>query len=163
MRDPRVSDSLASGGAAVLQQGVVEHRLGAQLLRHGVLVLKRLQAYVVRYIDAAVAGLPVEERPWFHAWYLPFCEPARLCVRSSPGDGLDPFWAGAQISGSHHPLTKCILTLNHPSRFNQSRWSIGRSAVCAHLDRKMGTSIENRAADHDPKLFVFCRMSDGRN
>jgi hypothetical protein len=38
----------------VLKHGVVEHRLGQQLLQFGVLVFQRLQPFGVRHLQAAV-------------------------------------------------------------------------------------------------------------
>jgi hypothetical protein len=87
-----------------------QHRLSQQLLQLAVLVLQGLQALGIRYLEAAVLGLPFEERgaadPLLAADVgrlgsglllaqdpddLLFCEPARLHVHPLPGDGLYPF------------------------------------------------------------------------
>jgi len=44
------------------QHGVVEHRLGQQLLQLGVLVLQRPQPPGIRHFEAAILGLPFVER-----------------------------------------------------------------------------------------------------
>jgi len=96
--------------ALLLQHSVIKHRLSQQLLQLAVLILQGLQALGIRYLKAAVLGLPFEERgaadPLLAAALgrlgyglllaqdpddLLFREPARLHLHPFPGDGLYPF------------------------------------------------------------------------
>jgi hypothetical protein len=93
----------------LLQHSVIKHRVSQQLLQLAVLVLQGLQELAIRYLEAAVLGLPFEERgaadPLLAADVgrlgsglllaqdpddLLFREPARLHVHRFPGDGLYP-------------------------------------------------------------------------
>jgi hypothetical protein len=65
MREPRraVEQRTSPLSAVdVLQDRVVEHRLGQKLLQFGVLVLERLQPTGIRYVEATNLGLPLLER-----------------------------------------------------------------------------------------------------
>ena len=94
----------------LLQHSVIKHRVSQRLLQLAVLVLQGLQELGIRYLEAAVLGLPFEERGAADPLLAAdvgrlgsglllaqdpddplFREPARLHVHPFPGDGLYPF------------------------------------------------------------------------